>query len=469
MKKITLLSLALFSIFYGYSQTTIDFETSTTGADWSWKVFEPDITTVSVAVIANPVSGTINTSANVIEIKGGATTEAWGAIGIESGHPAGIPSVSPADIAPFRLDQTNTFVKMMVYQKDFAAQVRIKFAGTGNASIGELISLNNAVANEWTELLFDASAYIGLGQDIDQIIILPSYGARTVEHTIYVDNIFYGSGDCSDGYKNGDELGIDCGGRCVTVCETPVPPNSAIDPTAEEKDVLYLYSDAYSNTDIKINFNNSNWMNSGSNFASSTEIVLDGTTDNIRYITDLNVGFSAMTQTDLSDYKFFHLDIWSATSTFLIIKLEGAGAALSGSKPFTLVPNQWNTINIDLDDFGNLSNNRTTVFQLVLDAAAGKDFYFDNLYFYKEATASIDKNNLLNVSLSPNPAKNELKISAENKIDKASIYNILGRKVKSFSVNAKTSSLDVSSLSTGVYILKYTSNNVIGSMKFVKE
>ena len=115
MKKITLLSLALFSIFYGYSQTTIDFETSTTGADWSWKVFEPDITTVSVAVIANPVSGTINTSANVIEIKGGATTEAWGALGIESGHPAGIPSVSPADIAAFRLDQTNTFVKMMVY------------------------------------------------------------------------------------------------------------------------------------------------------------------------------------------------------------------------------------------------------------------------------------------------------------------------------------------------------------------
>jgi hypothetical protein len=85
------------------------------------------------------------------------------------------------------------------------------------------------------------------------------------------------------------------------------------------------------------------------------------------------------------------------------------------------------------------------------------------------ATASIDKNNLLEISLYPNPAKGKLNISAKNIIESATIYNILGKKVKSFTVNAKTSSLDVSVLSRGIYILKYTANNTVGSMKFIKE
>jgi len=85
------------------------------------------------------------------------------------------------------------------------------------------------------------------------------------------------------------------------------------------------------------------------------------------------------------------------------------------------------------------------------------------------ATASIDKNNLLGISLYPNPAKGKLNISAKNTIESATIYNILGKKVKSFTVNANTSSLDVSGLSRGIYILKYTANNAVGSMKFVKE
>jgi len=85
------------------------------------------------------------------------------------------------------------------------------------------------------------------------------------------------------------------------------------------------------------------------------------------------------------------------------------------------------------------------------------------------ATASIDKNNLLGISLYPNPAKGSLNISAKNTIESATIYNVLGKKVKSFTVNANTSSLDVSGLSRGIYILKYTANNAVGSMKFVKE
>ena len=85
------------------------------------------------------------------------------------------------------------------------------------------------------------------------------------------------------------------------------------------------------------------------------------------------------------------------------------------------------------------------------------------------ATASVADNNTLNVNLYPSPAQNELTISAENTIQNASIYNILGRKVQSYTVNARSKKLDISALSTGIYILKYTANNTLGSMKFVKE
>ena len=103
------------------------------------------------------------------------------------------------------------------------------------------------------------------------------------------------------------------------------------------------------------------------------------------------------------------------------------------------------------------------------NADGSLDIYLDNIYFYTGSPLSTDKNNIVNVSLYPNPAKGTLNISAKNTIENATIYNVLGKKIKSFTVNAKTSSLDVSGLSRGIYILKYTANNAVGSMKFIKE
>ena len=187
MKNITLL-LICFAVSFCYSQTAIDFETGTTGADWTWTTFIPEVNPFT-DVIANPVSGGINNTANVAIITGDATSEVWGGLGIESGHPAGTPVVSPADIAPITFSTSNAYVKMMVYQVGFAAPVRLKFAGVTNASAGE-IQVDNAVFDQWVELEFNMSSYIGL-EPMDQIIILPSYAPRGSTHTIYVDNISF--------------------------------------------------------------------------------------------------------------------------------------------------------------------------------------------------------------------------------------------------------------------------------------
>jgi hypothetical protein len=85
------------------------------------------------------------------------------------------------------------------------------------------------------------------------------------------------------------------------------------------------------------------------------------------------------------------------------------------------------------------------------------------------STASVAENDLLKLRLFPSPAKNELKISAENIIENVAIYNALGKQVKSFAVHAFSINLDISDLSTGIYILKYTAKNAVGSMKFIKQ
>lgn len=84
------------------------------------------------------------------------------------------------------------------------------------------------------------------------------------------------------------------------------------------------------------------------------------------------------------------------------------------------------------------------------------------------AVASVERNSLLNISMYPNPTNNYLNISSDNIISKVSIYNILGKQVKNIQINEKSKNIDVSNLSKGVYMIKYTVDNTVGSSKFMK-
>ena len=176
-------------------------------------------------------------------------------------------------------------------------------------------------------------------------------------------------------------------------------------------------------------------------------------------------------ETDLSGMTMLHLDIWAQAQNVGLDLI----ATVGGAKRVNIASNdgEWSSVDIALSDFTGL--NLSQIFQMKFygfdgaNADGSLDIYLDNIYFYTGSPLSTDKNNIVNVSLYPNPAKGSLNISAKNTIENATIYNVLGKKIKSFTVNAKTSSLDVSGLSRGIYILKYTANNAVGSMKFVKE
>ena len=73
------------------------------------------------------------------------------------------------------------------------------------------------------------------------------------------------------------------------------------------------------------------------------------------------------------------------------------------------------------------------------------------------------------IVLYPNPVKNFISISIPNvvKIDEIEIYDLLGRNVKKFS--NVDSSLNISSLASGSYILKIKSGTSVAVKKIIKE
>lgn len=458
----------------------IDFETADTGAAWTWTVFENDPVggyNVAGSVVANPVIGGVNTSQNVFQFTGDATDAVWGRIGAESGHPAGNPSITPSDLPAYTVDDSNNYMTMMVYQVGYSAEVRLKLAGVGNASVGEVTSQNSTVADQWTKLTFDMSAYNTLGEAIDQIIILPSYAPSATARTIYIDNITFGSvplGDCSDGIQNGDEEGIDCGGRCGNSCVIPAPLVSAPVTSTPETDEKYIFSDVYTIPANKLDFANANWLFNASSFGTSTAEVIAGTSDNIRYITDAFTLFMPFTQFDAGTYNYFHIDIWSDTSDFAIVKLEGAGGpTFNGNVPVNLIPGQWNSIDVDLNTLGGLSNpaDRFGIFQLILEVLNGHDYYFDNLYFSKSASTLSNKDfEIAGLKVYPNPSQDNWTVRTKNvKMNTISVFDVLGKEVLSLTPNATEIAIDGSNLKSGLYFAKITTASGSSTLKLVKQ
>ena len=76
-----------------------------------------------------------------------------------------------------------------------------------------------------------------------------------------------------------------------------------------------------------------------------------------------------------------------------------------------------------------------------------------------------------NYAVGPNPATDVVNISAKNNntINTVEITDVNGRVVKNVTVNAATSQINVSDLNSGVYFLKASSENGVGTSKIVKK
>ena len=115
---------------------------------------------------------------------------------------------------------------------------------------------------------------------------------------------------------------------------------------------------------------------------------------------------------------------------------------------------------------------KTVIFfdaQMAASANAADDvFMIDDITFGEFASLSTSKILISDVSIYPNPARDFLNISAGEKIDSATIYDLTGRIVKKSNPNKETFNFNISDFSNGVYLIKLNSGNKESTIKFIK-
>ena len=95
---------------------------------------------------------------------------------------------------------------------------------------------------------------------------------------------------------------------------------------------------------------------------------------------------------------------------------------------------------------------------------------FGTITVVAEGALSISEAQRLKFETFPNPASNSVSIQLPSGTEKATVhfYDSLGRLALSKKVTSMKNTIDVSSINSGVYILKVVTEDKIGSQKFMK-
>lgn len=125
------------------------------------------------------------------------------------------------------------------------------------------------------------------------------------------------------------------------------------------------------------------------------------------------------------------------------------------------------------------TDNADTPLPLTTPLVDGMTYYASQTKFGREsverlpvtidAAMSTNGINFKNFSYRPNPVKDILQLSNGATIDKVEVYNIVGQIVKSENVGKTDVSVDLNSLTNGVYIVKVTSASAHKSIRIVKQ
>ena len=102
------------------------------------------------------------------------------------------------------------------------------------------------------------------------------------------------------------------------------------------------------------------------------------------------------------------------------------------------------------------------------DSGIDNDLFIDNFQITSE-TLGTTTNTLEGFTLYPTIVKEELNFRSQNNVESITVFNLLGQKVFSGAPNANNSSVNLSNLRPGVYIVKVSAEGNIGSYKIIKE
>lgn len=350
-------------------------------------------------------------------------------------------------------------MKVDVYSTT-AFSLMVKVEDQVNSTAPAAANTQNHTGSGWETLTFTfttgSDGTATANGDYSRVVFFPNrksddsgWNDPKVDVTIYVDNIVAVKKE-------------------VTVVADPEPTDAPpTPPSFASNNVMSLYSEAYTPA---ATISNVDWDDS-----IFEEVTIAG--NKVLKVSGSNfIGMSLDAYLDATNMTHLHMDYWIAkdwqAGMVMNPKLSNHAAEAGETNAIDItnaIASQSEVKNWQSKDFA-LSGDREKIKEfLITQAGKANVYYLDNVYLYVQGTASVDTNELFNVSVSPNPASNFVNLRADETITKAEVYNILGKKVRSLNVNANSTAINISDLNAGIYLLKYEINNKVGTTKFVKQ
>ena len=163
---------------------------------------------------------------------------------------------------------------------------------------------------------------------------------------------------------------------------------------------------------------------------------------------------------DKNDYIYYELSYDNGASWITNDVHEDVFKTTQGGK-FSLA--DWNEIKFDVPAGHDYVRMRLVIYQ------NGNGYLgFDN-FELKTVTLSNSSNLIEGFSFGPNPTHGILRLKANVILDKAIVYDVLGKEVLSKNGNSKEITLDITHLSKGVYFTKIESKGVTQTIRVIKK
>jgi hypothetical protein len=180
-----------------------------------------------------------------------------------------------------------------------------------------------------------------------------------------------------------------------------------------------------------------------------------------------------ITASSASSMYGFETTPQNTSGTYLGTLTAGTGSKITGTKYLThTTPKTGSSASWSFKWTAPSAGAGTVTFYTCFDAVSTKIYSVSNSFteLGNGGANGINELNSLKTFVYPNPILNDLNITTctYDKCD-VTIFSLNGSLVKQFVINNSTSSLNVSDLNSGVYMLHITSNGKSSSMKIVKQ
>ena len=419
MKKITLLFGLVSMISFG--QTNVDFEPGGVGASWTW-VVDDNGTDPALEIVANPNSSGINTSDTVAKFTA-----------TEEGQPWALTYTD--NIGSFTFSENNSIVKIKI-RKDIPTPVGLKFEDTTQAYAPTIVEVANTQVNgDCEELTFDFS--IAIGKTYNRMVVIPDFYDRSLDTTIYFDDISFNAGGSVVNYNLQD---ID------------------FEPNGFGADWVWTVHNNNTNPALEFVPNpNTSGINS---------------TSTVAKFTSLNFGAAwALTFTDYigtftfdQSNKIVTVMVNKSVISDVGVKFEGPSGAHEIKIQNSQTDGSWEQLTFDFSSQIGSTYNRLVIIPDFAERTQNNVSYFDQLSF--GSTAGFNDNIYNAVKMFPNPAKDFVQFSKNsNELLDIEIFDVLGKSL--MKVKNVQDEVNISSLGSGLYFVQMTLGTKATTKKLV--